>query len=72
MAKETDYIIVNGVKMTIEDWKKSVTEKQKERRGKKRFLKIEKPKKEVKETKEIGAVAEEIENLLKPNHTALW
>jgi hypothetical protein len=66
MAKETDYIIVNGVKMTIEDWKKSVTEKQKERRGKKRFLKIEKPKKEVKETKEIGAVAEEIENLLKP------
>jgi hypothetical protein len=66
MAKETDFIIVNGVKMTIGDWKKSVTEKQKERRGKKRFLKIEKPKKEVKETKEISAVAEEIENLLKP------
>ena len=66
MAKETDYIIVNGVKMTIEDWKKSVIEKQKERRGKKRFLKIEKPKKEVKTKKEIVEVAEEIENLLKP------
>ena len=66
MAKETDYIIVNGVKMTIEDWKKSVIEKQKERRGKKRFLKIEKPKKEVKTKKEVVEVAEEIENLLKP------
>lgn len=66
MAKETDYIIVNGVKMTIEDWKKSVLEKQKERRGKKRFLKIEKPKKEVKTKKEVVEVAEEIENLLKP------
>jgi hypothetical protein len=52
--------------MTIEDWKKSVIEKQKERRGKKRFLKIEKPKKEVKTKKEVVEVAEEIENLLKP------
>jgi hypothetical protein len=66
MAKETDYIIVNGIRMTIGDWKKSVEEKQKERRGKKRFLKMIKPKKVAKEVKEIDEVATEVEDLLKP------
>ena len=68
MAKSNgnDYIIVNGVKMTINEWKKSVAEKQSERKGKKRFLKDKKPKKVEKKTKEISAVAEEIEKLLKP------
>ena len=43
-TNENDYIIVNGVKMTIKEWKQSVADKQKDRRGKKRFLKTEKPK----------------------------
>lgn len=69
MAKVTEYIIVNGEKMTIDEWKASVAAKQKERRGKKRFLKVEKPKKQTKETKEINAVALEIEKMLKPMGT---
>lgn len=66
MAKVTEYIIVNGERKTIEQWKEEVKAKQKERRGKKRFLDLSKPKKQKKETKEIGVVAEEIEKLLKP------
>lgn len=66
MAKDTEYIIVNGERKTIEQWKEEVKAKQKERRGKKRFLDLSKPKKQKKETKEIGVVAEEIEKLLKP------
>lgn len=66
MAKVIEYIIVNGERKTIEQWKEEVKAKQKERRGKKRFLDLSKPKKQKKETKEIGVVAEEIEKLLKP------
>lgn len=66
MAKVTEYIIVNGERMTIEQWKGSVKAKQKERRGKKRFLDLSKPKKAEKKVKEIDAVAEQIEKLLKP------
>ena len=66
MANVTEYIIVNGERKTIEQWKEEVKAKQKERRGKKRFLDLSKPKKQKKETKEIGVVAEEIEKLLKP------
>ena len=66
MAKVTEYIIVNGETKTIEQWKEEVKTKQKERRGKKGFLDLSKPKKQKKETKEIGVVAEEIEKLLKP------
>ena len=66
MAKVTEYIIVNGERKTIEQWKEEVKTKQKERRGKKRFLDLSKPKKQKKETKEIGVIAEEIEKLLKP------
>lgn len=66
MAKVTEYIIVNGERKTIEQWKEEVKAKQKERRGKKRFLDLSKPKKQKKETKEIGVIAEEIEKLLKP------
>ena len=66
MAKVTEYIIVDGKKMTIKEWKQSVVEKQKERKGKKRFLKIEKPKKQSKQQKEINAVAIEVDKMLKP------
>jgi len=68
MAKtnENEYIIVNGIKMTIKQWKGDVAAKQKERRGKKRFLDLSKPKKVKKEEKEISIVAEEINKLLKP------
>ena len=68
MAKvsENEYIIVNGEKKTIKQWKAEVAAKQKERRGKKRFLDLSKPKKEKKEAKEISIVAEEVEKLLKP------
>ena len=71
MAKtnENETIIVNGVKMTIKEWKASVVEKQKERRGKKRFLDLSKPKKEKKEEKEISIVASEVEKMLKPMTT---
>ena len=67
MAKvsENNYIIVDGVKMTIKEWKISVAEKQKTRRGKKRFLDL-KPKKVEKKEKEISIVAEQIEKMLKP------
>lgn len=65
MAKvsENEYIIVNGVKMTIKEWKASVAEKQKTRRGKKRFLNLSKPKKTEKEGGEIDIVVEEVENM---------
>lgn len=67
MAKNiTEYIIVNGEKKTIAQWKEEVAAKQKERRGKKRFLDLSKPKKAEKKAKEISLVAEEIEKLLKP------
>jgi len=67
MAKvsENNYILVDGVKMTIKEWKISVAEKQKTRRGKKRFLDL-KPKKTKKKEKEISIVAEQIEKMLKP------
>lgn len=67
MAKvsENNYIIVDGVKMTIKEWKISVAEKQKTRRGKKRFLDL-KPKKTEKKEKEISLIAEQIEKMLKP------
>jgi hypothetical protein len=68
MAKvsENEYIIVNGEKMTIKAWKQMVADKQKGRRGKKRFLKLDKPKKSEKKEKEISIVAEQIEKMLKP------
>lgn len=68
MAKvsENEFIIVNGEKMTIKDWKKMVADKQKERRGKKRFMNLSKPKKEKKEEKEISIVATEIAKMMKP------
>ena len=65
-ADETTFIVVDGVKMTVKAWKDSVVEKQKERRGKKRFLKMDKPKKAEKKEKEIGIVAAEIEKMMKP------
>ena len=68
MAKvsENTIIEVNGEKMTIKEWKASVAAKQKERRGKKRFLNLSKPKKTEKKEKEISLIAEEIEKMLKP------
>ena len=71
-TNENDYIIVNGVKMTIKEWKQSVADKQKDRRGKKRFLKTEKPKAK-KKTKvtEISLVAMQVQNLLKPQ-VSIW
>lgn len=68
MAKvsENEYIIVNGEKKTIKQWKEEVAAKQKDRRGKKRFLDLSKPKKEKKEAKEISIVAAEIEKMVKP------
>ena len=68
MAKvsENETITVNGVKMTIKEWKASVVAKQKTRRGNKRFLDLSKPKKEEKKEKEISIVAEQIEKMLKP------
>lgn len=68
MAKvsENTIIEVNGEKMTIKEWKASVAAKQKERRGKKRFLDLSKPKKTEKKEKEISLIAEEIEKMLKP------
>ena len=66
-TNENDYIIVNGVKMTIKEWKQSVADKQKDRRGKKRFLKTEKPKAKKKpKVTEISLVAMQVQNLLKP------
>lgn len=68
MAKvsENTIIEVNGEKMTIKEWKASVAAKQKERRGKKRFLDLSKPKKAEKKEKEISLIAEEVEKMLKP------
>jgi len=68
MAKvsENTIIEVNGEKMTIKEWKASVAAKQKERRGKKRFLDLSKPKKVEKKEKEISLIAEEVEKMLKP------
>lgn len=60
-----EYIVVNGERMTIKEWKSMVAEKQKTRRGKKRFLDLSKPKKEKKEENGINVIAEEIEKLIK-------
>lgn len=66
MVKEIEYVYVDGKKITKKEWMESVIAKQKERRGKKRFLDFSKPKKTEKKTKEISIVAEQIENLIKP------
>ena len=68
MAKtsENSFIVVNGEKMTIKAWKQMVADKQKDRRGKKRFLKNDKPKKVEKKVKEISIVAAEVEKMMKP------
>ena len=65
-VSENNTIIVNGEKMTIKEWKERVAAKQKERRGKKRFLDLSKPKKVEKKEKEISVIAAEIEKMLKP------
>jgi len=65
MAKAEEYIIVNGVKMTKKEWINQVVVKQKERRGKKRFLDLSKPKKVEKKAKEISIIAEQIEGMIK-------
>jgi hypothetical protein len=64
-VSENEYIVVDGVKMTIKQWKAMVAEKQKERKGKKRFLKAEKKPKKEEKVKEIDAIALEIESMLK-------
>lgn len=65
-VSENNTIIVNGEKMTIKEWKERVAAKQKERRGKKRFLDLSKPKKVEKKEREISLVVEEIEKMMKP------
>ena len=65
-ASENSFIVVNGEKMTIKAWKQMVANKQKDRRGKKRFLKNDKPKKVEKKVKEISIVAAEVEKMMKP------
>lgn len=65
-ASENSFIVVNGEKMTIKAWKQMVANKQKDRRGKKRFLKNDKPKKVEKKVKEISIVVEEVEKMMKP------
>ena len=65
-ASENSFIVVNGEKMTIKAWKQMVADKQKDRRGKKRFLKNDKPKKVEKKVKEISIVAAEVEKMMKP------
>jgi hypothetical protein len=65
-ASENSFIVVNGEKMTIKAWKQMVADKQKDRRGKKRFLKNDKPKKVEKKEKEISIVAAEVEKMMKP------
>lgn len=65
MTETTEYIISNGEKMTVKEWKERIIAKQKTRRGKKRFLDL-KPKKTEKKEKEISLIASEIEKMLKP------
>ena len=65
-TSETNYIIVNGERMTVKEWKQMVADKQKDRRGKKRFLDLKKPKKVKKEKKEVSLVVEEVEKMMKP------
>ncbi len=65
-VSENSIIVVNGEKMSIKEWKERVAAKQKERRGKKRFLDLSKPKKVEKNEKEISIIAEQIEKMLKP------
>ena len=68
MAKtEFVYAMVDGqsVKMSVKEWKAMIEEKQKTRRGKKRFLKPSKKQTEKKEKKVISEMAEEVESLIK-------
>ena len=65
MSDTTEYIISNGERMTVKEWKERIIAKQKTRRGKKRFLDL-KPKKTEKKEKEISLIASEIEKMLKP------
>ena len=65
MTETTEYIISNGERMTVKEWKERIIAKQKTRRGKKRFLDL-KPKKTEKKEKEISLIASEIEKMLKP------
>lgn len=65
MSDTTEYIISNGERMTVKEWKERIIAKQKTRRGKKRFLDL-KPKKAEKKEKEISLIASEIEKMLKP------
>ena len=52
MANGSDIIIVDGVKMTIKEFRTSIAEKQKAKKGKN----ASKPKKTVKKEKETGAL----------------
>ena len=65
MSDTTEYIISNGERITVKEWKERIIAKQKTRRGKKRFLDL-KPKKTEKKEKEISLIASEIEKMLKP------
>jgi hypothetical protein len=65
MTETTEYIISNGERMTVKEWKERIIAKQKTRRGKKRFLDL-KPKKTEKKEKEISLIASEIEKMLNP------
>jgi len=65
MTETTEYIISNGERITVKEWKERIIAKQKTRRGKKRFLDL-KPKKTEKKEKEISLIASEIEKMLKP------
>ena len=65
MTETTEYVISNGERMTVKEWKERIIAKQKTRRGKKRFLDL-KPKKTEKKEKEISLIASEIEKMLKP------
>lgn len=65
MPDTTEYIISNGERMTVKEWKERIIAKQKTRRGKKRFIDL-KPKKTEKKEKEISLIASEIEKMLKP------
>lgn len=65
MTETTEYVISNGERITVKEWKERIIAKQKTRRGKKRFLDL-KPKKTEKKEKEISLIASEIEKMLKP------
>lgn len=67
MKNEYVYVMIDGqsVKMAVKEWKAMIEEKQKARRGKKRFLKTTKKTKTKKEKKAISEMAEEVEKLIK-------